>query len=158
FVMGHSVGEYAAACFAGVFSLEDGLKLIAQRGRLMQSLPVAGEMVAVFASETRVTEMIQPAGREVSIAAVNGPRNTVISGSQAAIKQVVDSLEARGIPSRKLKVSQAFHSSLVEPMLAPFEQVVSQVSYSAPCTGMVSNITGTAVAAEIASPRYWLSH
>ena len=158
FVMGHSVGEYAAACFAGVFSLEDGLNLIARRGRLMQSLPFEGEMAAVFAAEARVAEMIQSLSREVSIAAVNGPRNTVISGDRRAVKQIIDSLEAEGIQSKKLKVARAFHSPLMEPMLAPFEQVVSEVSYSSPRIGVVSNLTGGAATAEIATPGYWLNH
>ena len=83
---------------------------------------------------------------------MKGPRNTVISGSRPAVRRVLDSLEAEGIASRKLKVSQAFHSPLVEPMLAPFEQVVAQVTCSAPRAGMVSNITGAAVGAEITSP------
>jgi acyl transferase domain-containing protein len=96
--MGHSVGEYVAACVAGVFSLEDGLKLIAERARLMQALPQDGEMVAVFANQSKVQAVIQPYAQEVSIAAINGPESIVISGSVTALK-------VRSLPS-KLKVSK----------------------------------------------------
>jgi len=108
-VMGHSVGEYVAACIAGVFSLEDGLKLIAERGRLMQALPPAGEMVVVRADEERVKATIQPYAKTVSMAAVNGPTNIVISGERQAVKSIVAGLEKEGIKTTYLKVSHAFH-------------------------------------------------
>ena len=115
--MGHSVGEYVAACVAGLFSLEDGLKLIAERGRLMQALPSGGRMAAVFADATKVTRAIGPYARTVSIAAINGPDNTVISGVGADVQAIVDKLLAEGIESKPLAVSHAFHSPLMEPML-----------------------------------------
>ena len=157
-VMGHSVGEYVAACIAGVFSLEDGLKLIAERGRLMQALPSDGGMVAVFASEARVTTAIEPYNREVAIAAINGPQNTVISGKQEAIERVVTALEKEGVEYRPLKVSHAFHSPLMKPMLAAFNRVAAQINYAKPRMALLSNLTGEVVTAEIATPDYWCRH
>jgi Polyketide synthase modules and related proteins len=158
-IMGHSVGEYVAACVAGVFSLEDGLKLIAERGRLMRNLPEEGEMVVVFADEARITAAIQPYAREVSIAALNGPQNTVISGRREAVEAVVAAMHAEEVKTIKLTVSHAFHSALMEPMLVAFEQVASKVTYSSPQIGLISNVTGELVApAEIMTPEYWCRH
>jgi acyl transferase domain-containing protein/acyl carrier protein len=157
-VMGHSVGEYAAACAAGVFSLEDGLKLISARGRLMQALPQDGEMVVVFASEVQVAIAIQPYQSEVAIAAVNGSKNTVISGKRKAITKVVATLKAKGVKTKSLKVSHAFHSPLMEPMLAAFEQIAREVHYSSPRIGLISNLTGNLISNEIATPEYWINH
>ncbi|HLF25325.1 MAG TPA: SDR family NAD(P)-dependent oxidoreductase [Anaerolineae bacterium] len=157
-VMGHSAGEYVAACVAGVFSLEDGLKLITARGRLMQSLP-RGEMAAVFANEATVHEALAPHQADVSIAAVNGPDNTVISGASVALQAVLDGLQARGIKTKKLVVSHAFHSPMMEPILDEFERIASEVKFSAPRIRLISNVTGkTAAAAEIANPTYWRTH
>ncbi|MBD3884960.1 thioester reductase domain-containing protein [Phormidium tenue FACHB-886] len=161
-VMGHSVGEYVAACIAGVFSLEDGLKLIAERSRLMQALPPNGEMVAVFASETQVTAAIesyrQTAAAEIGIAAINGPNSVVISGVQQAIAAVSAILQAEGIKTKKLTVSHAFHSPLMEPMLAEFQKVAAKISYALPTIKLVSNVTGQIATAEIATPEYWCRH
>lgn len=158
-VMGHSVGEYVAACVAGVFSLEDGLKLIAERGRLMQALPAGGEMVAIMADEERVVEAIQPYADQVTIAAINGPRNVVISGVGTIVQQIVNDLAAEGIKSRQLTVSHAFHSPLMEPMLAEFEQVAATVEYSAPRLKLVSNVTGqVARGSSVANAEYWRRH
>jgi acyl transferase domain-containing protein len=158
-VMGHSVGEYVAACVAGIFSLEEGLKLIAERGRLMQNLPEEGEMVVVFADEARVAAAIQPYAREVSIAALNGPQNTVISGRCEAVEAVVAALHADGVKTRRLAVSHAFHSALMEPMRVAFEQIASEVSHSPPQIGLISNVTGELVTpAEIMTPEYWCRH
>lgn len=158
-VMGHSVGEYVAACVAGVFSLEDGLKLIAQRGRLMQALHPNGEMAAVFASEALVAAAIEPLAGQVSIAAINGPKNIVISGKGEAVQAVIFELEAKGVESRRLKVSHAFHSPLMEPMLDAFEQIAAEVKYSSPKIRMISNITGKLVeATEITQTQYWRRH
>jgi acyl transferase domain-containing protein/acyl carrier protein len=109
-VLGHSVGEYTAACVAGVFSLEEGLALIAQRARLMQSLPQDGDMHAVFADECSVTSALQPYSRDVSIASVNGPGNVVISGRRPAVETAAAALRAQGLKTQKLQVSHAFHS------------------------------------------------
>jgi acyl transferase domain-containing protein/acyl carrier protein len=156
-LMGHSVGEYVAACVAGVFSLEDGLKLIATRGRLMQQLPSGGVMVSLMASAARVTEAIGE-HLEVSIAAINGPESTVISGSEAAVQHVVTRLEADGIKTKALQVSHGFHSALMRPMLAEFEQVARQVSYSPPRMHLIANVTGQIATQEVATADYWCGH
>ncbi|BDA68880.1 beta-ketoacyl synthase [Calothrix sp. PCC 7716] len=156
-VMGHSVGEYAAACVAGVFSLEDGLKLIAERARLMQALPKDGEMVAVFASSDQVQAAIQPY-EQVSIAAINGPQSIVISGASDSIEAIINSLQALGIKTKKLNVSHAFHSPLMAPMLADFERIASGIKYSAPSIKLISNVTGELAKEEIATPQYWCRH
>ena len=156
-VMGHSVGEYVAACVAGVFSLEDGLKLIAERGRLMGALPAGGEMVAVFADEATVTKAIASHAKSVSIAAVNGPKNVVISGAGEAVEAIVEKLKVEGIKSKRLTVSHAFHSPLMEPMLDEFERVAGQVSFSAPRLSFISNISGQRLR-EAPDASYWRRH
>jgi acyl transferase domain-containing protein len=156
--MGHSVGEYVAACIAGVFSLEDGLKLIAMRGKLMQKLPSGGEMVSVMASESQVTEAIKEYTSQVTIAAVNGPESIVISGESGAIVTICDMLKNMGIKTKKLQVSHAFHSPLMEPMLTEFEAEAKQVTYNEPKIPLISNITGTEVGAEITMAEYWVAH
>jgi malonyl CoA-acyl carrier protein transacylase len=158
-VMGHSAGEYVAACLAGVFSLEDGLKLIATRGRLMQQLPPNGVMYAIFTDEKRVTAAIEKVVGEISIAAINGPQNIVISGKCEAVDAVVRELQAEGIEFRQLKVSHAFHSPLMEPMLDKFEQVAAAVNYSSPQIRLISNLTGQIVEnIEITQSQYWCRH
>jgi len=158
-VMGHSVGEYVAACVSGVFSLEDGLKLIAERGRLIQALPKNGEMAAVFAGEERVAAAVGGYKETVSIAAVNGPENTVISGVRESLGRVLKELEAEGITAQRLVVSHAFHSPLVEPMLDAFERAASEVVYSSPRMGLISNVTGSLVRGdEVSSAGYWRRH
>ncbi|WNG46517.1 acyltransferase domain-containing protein [Archangium minus] len=158
-VMGHSVGEYVAACVAGVFSLEDGLRLIAERGRLMSALPRDGEMVAVFASEARVTELLAPVAHVVSIAAVNGPEEIVISGARDAVHKVVEQLIAEGVKTRRLTVSHAFHSPLMKPMRSAFEEAASRVSYAAPRVRLISNLTGRAAkGTELSQASYWVEH
>lgn len=157
-VMGHSVGEYVAACVAGVFSLEDGLRLIAERGRLMQSLPDNGEMVSVLASAKRVSVAIKPYERDVAIAAINGPQSTVISGEKQRIKAIRTSLEAEGLKTKQLPVSHAFHSPLVTPILKDFERIAAGIKYLSPQIDIISNVTGKLVSKEIARPEYWVRH
>lgn len=157
-VIGHSVGEYVAACAAGVFSLEDGLKLISARAKLMQALPSGGSMVAVFAAEAVVQSAIAPYEKSISIAAINGPESVVISGEQTAIDQIVAKLESGGTETRSLNVSHAFHSPLMQPILSEFEQAAAQVQYSPPKIKIVSNVTGNEIGDEIATPDYWLNH
>ncbi len=140
-VMGHSVGEYVAACVAGMMSLEDGLKLIAQRGRLMQALPGNGAMSAVFAGEARVLPALAAYRDSVDLAAINGPENLVISGEAGAVAEIVTRLDSEGIKSKSLNVSHAFHSPLMEPMLEAFEKIAAEVNYQAPRIPLFSNLT-----------------
>ncbi|MBM4089215.1 MAG: AMP-binding protein, partial [Planctomycetes bacterium] len=157
-VMGHSVGEYAAACFAGVFGLEDGLRLIAERGARMQELPGDGAMVAVMAGEQRVLDAIGPFADDVAVAALNGPAQVVISGRAAALDRLVAELSRQGIPSKKLRVSHAFHSPLVDPMLDKFEHFCRRIRFRQPQRRLVSNVTGAPVNGEVCRPEYWRRH
>ncbi|MBW4667893.1 MAG: SDR family NAD(P)-dependent oxidoreductase [Cyanomargarita calcarea GSE-NOS-MK-12-04C] len=157
-VMGHSVGEYVAACVAGVFSLEDGLKLIAERGRLMQALPATGEMVAVNASVAQIAATIDIEKKNVVIAAINGEKNTVLSGTREDLDIVKAALTTQGFKTKKLDVSHAFHSPLMEPMLTAFELKAKEVSFSIPRLQLVSNVTGEIATPEIATPEYWCRH
>ena len=158
-VMGHSVGEYVAACVAGVFSLEDGLRLIAERSRLMGALPHGGAMAAVLTDLESVLPSLAGYEDRVSVAAANGPKNTVISGDAAAVDAVVKGFEARGITCKPLTVSHAFHSPLMEPMLDEFEQAARGVRYGAPRIPVVSNLTGGLVTeADVFDAHYWRCH
>ena len=158
-VAGHSAGEYAAAVAAGALSLEDGLKLITTRGRLMDALPPNGEMAAVLADEARVQALIAPFADRVSIAAVNGPNSLVLSGVRDAVQSAVTSLRAAGLDVRSLNIPIAAHSPLVEPILAPLEQAATGVTFSPPQIDMVSTVTGQLIdAEEIRDPAYWRRH
>ncbi len=141
-VLGHSVGEVVAACVAGVLDLDDALRLIAARGRLMQALPRDGEMVALAADEARVAAAIAPHAAEVSIAAINGPNDVVISGARARVDAIVLALQAEGVKSRRLAVSHAFHSPQMDPMLDAFERVLATIPFHAPRIPLISNVTG----------------
>ncbi|MGH9336377.1 MAG: type I polyketide synthase, partial [Vicinamibacteria bacterium] len=156
-VLGHSVGEYAAATVAGVFSLEDALVLVAERGRLMQQLPRAGKMVSVLASEERVLDRFNGASL-VRIAAVNGPESVVISGESEAVSAVAALLSKDGIAITELNVSHAFHSPLMEPMLGPFRKAAESVSYAPARIPLVSNVSGEVARNEVLSPDYWVDH
>ncbi|CAK8714590.1 Phthiocerol synthesis polyketide synthase [Candidatus Electrothrix gigas] len=155
-VIGHSVGEYAAACLAGVFSLEDGLKLIAERGRLMQALPQNGMMAAVQIDETKLSQTIEPYLDQVSIAGLNAPESMVLSGERQMVTQIVTQLQAEGIKCKPLKVSHAFHSPLMEPMLAEFGAVAKTVDYAEPRLKLISNLTGEPLVGIKAE--YWVEH
>jgi NADPH:quinone reductase-like Zn-dependent oxidoreductase/malonyl CoA-acyl carrier protein transacylase/SAM-dependent methyltransferase/acyl carrier protein len=157
--MGHSVGEYVAACVAGVFSLEDGLKLIAARGRLMQQKCERGAMAAIAAGEARVTEELKAYGGRVAIAALNGPTNTTISGQSEAVEELVARFKAAGVKAKQLAVSHAFHSALMEPMLEEFRAVAATVDYHPARIPLISNLTGKAISAgEVTNPDYWVRH
>ena len=157
--MGHSVGEYAAACAAGVFSLEDGLKLISIRARLMQALPQGGSMVAVFADEQRVADTLAGIEAPIDIAAINGPCNVVISGRKDDLETASASFAAQGIRSVHLDVSHAFHSFLMEPMMAEFGQAAESMVYASPRILLMSNVTGRAFSAtEPLVSSYWCRH
>lgn len=143
-VLGHSVGEYVAACIAGILSLEDALRLIAHRARLMQQLPAGGQMAAVFAPADRIASLIQERGLEstLAIAASNGPENTVISGASAAVDALLRHCETLGITAQLLRVSHAFHSQLMEPMLREFHALAAACTFHAPQIPLISNVTG----------------
>lgn len=158
-VMGHSVGEYVAACVSGLFSLEDGLKLIAERGRLMQSLPRDGAMAAVYANADRVAKAIAPYATDVSIAAYNGPDTIVISGRESVVQTILEGFAAEGVKASRLAVSHAFHSPLMDPILDAFEHAAASIKFSKPATTLVSNVTGNLISfEEISQPRYWRTH
>lgn len=157
-LIGHSVGELVAACVAGVFSLDDGLKLVAARGRLMGSLPQDGEMVSCLADEQRMREAIAPYSHALAIAAVNGPESVVIAGKRTAVQAVVEQLTGANIKTHKLTVSHAFHSPLMEPILDEFRQVAASVTYHKPTLPLVSNLTGQLAGQEILTPDYWVRH
>lgn len=158
-VMGHSLGEYVAACIAGVFSLEDGLKLVAERARLMQALPQDGIMVAVFAEIATVQAAIAPHGDRVTIAAINGSENAVISGDRLAIEAVLQQFKEMGIRCQPLTVSHAFHSSAMQPILESFQQIAREVAFKAPERKLVSNLTGMLFdPTTIPDAAYWCRH
>lgn len=156
-VLGHSVGQYAAACVAGVFSLEDGARLMAERGRLFGSLPEGGRMVAVFADAKHVEEVATEFPR-VSVAAYNGP-NTVLSGPGADLEQIVATFGNDGIRCSWLETSHAFHSELLEPVLGEFESYAARLQFAAPTLPLVCNRTGTVLtAATPLDAGYWRRH
>ncbi|HEV3457575.1 MAG TPA: aminotransferase class III-fold pyridoxal phosphate-dependent enzyme, partial [Thermoanaerobaculia bacterium] len=154
-VLGHSIGELAAACAAGVFSLADGLRLTAARGRLLQAAP-PGRMVAVFTSAERVEELLRPFGQRLAVAAWNAPGNVVVSGAEAPIAELLARLSAAGIRSKPLPVTRAFHSPLLAESLAPFLEVAASVAYSPPRLPLVSSCTGElAPASLLTRAEYW---
>ncbi|WP_433598127.1 type I polyketide synthase [Nocardia sp. CA-135953] len=155
FVLGHSVGEIAAAHVAGVLSLADAAALVAARGRLMQSLPPGGAMVAV---QARIDDVRPLVGDGVSIAAINAPNSVVISGADDAVQQVVLWLREQGFRSRDLAVSHAFHSELMEPVLDEFAQVAASLTVRAPRIPVVSNRTGAVADEDYGSAEYWVRH
>ena len=158
-VLGHSVGEYVAACVAGVWRLEDALALVAARGRLMQALPAGGAMAAIFADEATVTAAVRAVGGALSVAAINAPDNVVVSGETRLLDALLARLSAVGIQARHLAVSHAFHSPLMDPVLDEFTETVERVERLAPRIRLISNLTGHfAAGQELASPIYWRRH
>lgn len=156
FVMGHSVGEIAALCIAGGVSLEDGMKLIAARGRLMQALPAGGGMTSIMACESRVRAAIAGYEDRVSIAAINGPEHVVITGEERALAEISASFVNEGIRTKPLTVSHAFHSPLMNPMLDEYGQVVRAIRFQTPVIPFISGVRGELVGDEIANPEYWI--
>ncbi|RXS59312.1 type I polyketide synthase, partial [Streptomyces sioyaensis] len=157
-VAGHSIGEITAAHVAGVLSLADACALVAARGRLMQALPDGGVMAAVQATEEEVRALLDGA-QDAAIGAVNGPQATVVSGAQDTVNTIVETLRTQGRKTSFLKVSHAFHSPLMDPMLDDFRTIVAGLTYSEPRIPVVSNVTGRpATPGELTTPDYWVTH
>ncbi len=156
---GHSVGEIAAAHIAGVLDLADAAKLIAARGALMGALPEGGAMAAIEATEQEVADSIEGRDKDIAIAAINGPTSTVISGKEDAVEEIQSHWEEQGRKTKRLAVSHAFHSPLIDPMLDEFAEVASSLTYSEPKLPVISNVTGEPLTPEQATdPAYWVSH
>ncbi|PTL75145.1 type I polyketide synthase [Vitiosangium sp. GDMCC 1.1324] len=154
-MLGHSIGEYVAACLAGVFELRDALALVAARGRMMQELP-AGSMLSVVLPEDELRPHL---GSELSVAAVNAPSFTVVAGPTPAIEALQEKLKERGVNVQRLHTSHAFHSAMMDPILAPFTARVRQVKLNPPKIPFVSNVTGTWIeASQATDPSYWATH
>ena len=158
YVAGHSIGEYVAACIAGVFSLEDGLKLVANRGKLMSELPSSGGMLAIFSSQESIAELMAVYEQDVNIAAINHHQNTVIAGKNETLSLIAAQLAQMDISSTRLEVSHAFHSPLMKPMLKDFRVIAESISYHAPDIPLVSNVTAQLVEEVISSADYWVEH
>ncbi len=154
-VLGHSVGEYAAACVAGVMTLEDGLALIAERARLMQSVHRPGKMAVVFADRDRVANELGDGSAVIAV--LNGPDNTVISGESDAVDRLAAKFAADGVQVKTLNVSHAFHSPLMDEMLDEFERFANSLELHAPRVPLAANLTGKLMA-ERPSARYWRDH
>ena len=152
-VLGHSVGELAAFCTAGVLSLPDAARVVAERGRRMQALPT-GAMASVMASAARVTDAIGAIDGRLSIAAINGPQLVTVSGEPEAVAALSSKLAAAGIRTKLLDVSHAFHSALLDPMLDDFERLVSDVKFCSPALPVVSSLRGAVVGADALTPAY----
>jgi acyl transferase domain-containing protein/acyl carrier protein len=157
-VLGHSVGEYIAACVAGVFSLEDGLKLIVARSRFMQALPSGGAMSAVLVDKSKLLEVLNIYKNEVVIAAYNAPGSFTIAGPVAAVESISQTIAAQGGKTQRLSVSHAFHSPLMEPMLGAYATIANTITYHQPRIPLIANRTGQVAGAEIATPEYWVRH
>ncbi|WP_456341364.1 type I polyketide synthase [Streptomyces tendae] len=157
-VAGHSIGEIAAAHVTGVLSLTDACVLVAARGRLMQALPDNGVMIAVQATEDEVLPLLEKVTGQADIAAVNAPEAVVVSGTETEVEHVAGILTAQGRRVKRLTVSHAFHSPLMDPILKDFQTVVEGLSFHQPSLPFVSTVTGTAAGAEITEPAYWVRH
>lgn len=154
-MIGHSIGEYVAACLADVFSLEDALALVAARGRLMQQMP-GGSMVAISLPEDEVQAYLDG---ELSLAATNAPLQTVIAGSDDAVARLIQHLAEKGVQHQRLHTSHAFHSKMMEPMLQPFQEEVRRIDLHPPKIPYLSNVTGAWITAgEAMDPTYWATH
>ncbi|UCH95826.1 MAG: aminotransferase class III-fold pyridoxal phosphate-dependent enzyme, partial [Candidatus Aminicenantes bacterium] len=156
-VMGHSIGEYAAACTAGVLTLEDAVKLVALRGKLMQSAKEQGQMVGILTSEENVKSFIHPYN-DVSIAAVNAPENVTISGSKASVQKVIQKVKQAKIFIEPLNISHAFHSVLMESYAERFGHEIDGVVFSPPRLPIISTITGRKAGKQLCDPDYWTRH
>jgi acyl transferase domain-containing protein/acyl carrier protein len=158
-MMGHSLGEYVAACVAGIFTLPDGMKLVTHRAKLMQALKPEGQMIAAFCNEERAKEVIAPFWEHASLAAINAREDVVISGAAAAVVEIRARLTAMGVRTVPLNVSHAFHSQLVEPMLDSLGSLAAGIKHSPPRIPLVSNLTGELFDKDLApDSNYWKRH
>jgi acyl transferase domain-containing protein/surfactin synthase thioesterase subunit len=156
-LMGHSVGEIAAACIAGVLDLAEAIEFVVARGELMQALSPVGVMEVFFTDEERVSRALRSSNGDVSIAALNSPTNTVVSGEPSAVADLRRQLAAEGVGSRTLTVSRAFHSALVEPVLPALSQAAAKLHCRPPRMTLVSNVTGRPMES-VAAEAYWRDH
>jgi len=154
-ITGHSLGEFAAAAVAGVFPLEEAIRIVAKRAALVGALQAEGGMLAVFAAAGQIRDLAPSLGGEIDIAAVNGPRQTVIGGCKRQLQELATTLKAHKITTRMLQTTHGFHSPLVEPVLDEFEATVASVQLSAPTLNYISAQTGLPVSEELATPGYW---
>ncbi len=157
-LIGHSIGEVSAAHVAGVLSLADAATLVVARGRLMGALPPGGTMLAVEATEEEVSQVLADDGDGISIAGLNGPMATVVSGETGKVELFEEVWKTRGRKVARLRVSHAFHSHLMEPMLEEFEGIVQALDFRSPQIPVVSNLSGEIAGEELAQPDYWVRH
>jgi natural product biosynthesis luciferase-like monooxygenase protein len=157
FLLGHSLGEFVAACVAGIFSFEDALRLVAERGRLIQALPRGGKMAAVLAGEAEVLPVLARREDRLAIAAFNAPAETVLSGAELEMEAALADLARAGVTTCKLRASHAFHSPLMRPVLTEFEEVLASVTFSPPKRPITNSVTGALDTTHaMAQPEYWL--
>lgn len=157
-MIGHSLGEYAAATVAGVFSLEDALKLVTGRGKLMHMAPGNGAMASIAASEEQVLTVIRSGFKNVSIGAVNAPESTMISGDKEEVQKILKHFEREGVRVKLLPISNASHSPLMDPMLDEFRKIAEGISYHPPKLALISNLTGKMVDKDTINADYWVKH
>lgn len=154
-MFGHSIGQYAAACLAGVFTLKDAARLVAHRARLMQNAPGSGTMIALRADLATAEQLVAPYRDRASIGAINAPQGIVISGCRTAIQAIVETCKQRRIASQELAVSHGFHSPMMQPIVEEFHRLVAETPLSPPRYGMLSDADGKLVREKMASPEYW---
>ncbi|MCQ8195650.1 acyltransferase domain-containing protein, partial [Streptomyces rugosispiralis] len=157
-VIGHSIGEIAAAHIAGVFDLPDACHLVATRATLMGQLPTGGAMATIAATPDELADDLTTHNGQVSIAALNTPGDTVISGPLQLVTDISTTWAAKGRKTRTLTVSHAFHSPLMDPILAPFKEAISGLTYHQPTIPLISNLTGQPADNHITTPDYWTQH